>query len=97
METMGLNYDVRPERRDDFLNYARSILAAMDGFDGHGQTRLYIDDADENSLMIYSEWESFQHFRDFMGSDAFKKVTVDTKDMLSGRPKHTVYRVSEPG
>jgi len=29
-----------------------------------------------------------------MASDAFKQVTVDTKDMLSGRPKHTVYRVS---
>ena len=97
METMGLNYDVRPERRDDFLDYARAIVGAMDGFEGHGQTRLYIDDADENSIMIYSEWESFQHFRSFMGSDAFTKVKVDTKDMLTGRPKHTVYRVSEPG
>ena len=94
METIGLNYDVRPERRDDFMNYARAILGAMKGVDGHGETRLYVDDANENSLMIYSEWESFGHFKEFMGSDAFKKVTVDTKDMLSGRPKHTVYRVS---
>ena len=95
METIGLNYDVRSERRDDFLQYARAILAAMDGFDGHVQTRLYSDDADENSLMIYSEWESVQQFRQFMGSDAFKQVKVDTKDMLTGRPKHTVYRVSD--
>ena len=94
METIGLNYDVRPERRDDFLDYARAVLAAMDGFDGHGTTRLYVDDADQNSLMIYSEWETFDKFRAFMGSDAFKQVTVDTKDMLSGRPKHTVYRVA---
>ena len=94
METIGLNYDVKPERRDDFLAYARAVLAAMNGFEGHGETRLYIDDADENSLMIYSEWESFDMFRAFMGSDAFKKVTVDTKDMLTGKPKHTVYRVS---
>lgn len=94
METIGLNYDVRPERRDDFLEYARAVLKAMEGVDGHGETRLYIDDADQNSLMIYSEWESFRHFRDFMASDAFKQVTVDTKEMLSGRPKHTVYRVS---
>ena len=94
METMGLNYNVRPERRDDFLSYARAVLGAMDGFEGHGETRLYIDDADENSLMIYSEWDSFDKFKAFMGSDAFKQVTVDTKDMLSGRPKHTVYRVS---
>ena len=94
METIGLNYDVRPERRDDFLEYARAVLGAMEGVDGHGETRLYIDDADQNSLMIYSEWESFRHFREFMASDAFKQVTVDTKEMLSGRPKHTVYRVS---
>ena len=45
METIGLNYDVRPERRDDFTDYARAVLAAMDGFDGHGQTKLYVDDA----------------------------------------------------
>ena len=94
METIGLNYDVRPERRSDFQEYARAVLAAMDGFDGHQQTRLYVDDADENSFMIYSNWDSVDKFRAFMGSDAFRKVTVDTKEMLSGRPKHTVYRVS---
>ncbi|MEM8884577.1 MAG: antibiotic biosynthesis monooxygenase [Planctomycetota bacterium] len=94
MDTIGLNYDVRPERREDFRNYAHAVLGAMDGFDGHQQTKLYVDDADENSFMIYSAWETFDKFKAFMGSDAFKQVTMDTKDMLSRRPKHTVYRVS---
>ena len=94
METIGLNYDVRPERRDDFIDYSRAILAAMDGFDGHEATRLYIDDADANSIMIYSRWESMDQFKAFMGSDAFKQVTVDTKDMLTARPKHTVYKTT---
>ena len=94
METIGLNYDVRPERRDDFLDYARAVLKAMDGFEGHQETRLYVDDADANSLMIYSRWENMDQFKAFMGSDAFKQVTVDTKDMLSARPKHTVYKTT---
>ena len=94
METIGLNYDVRPERRDDFVDYARSVLGAMDGFEGHEETRLYVDDGDANSLMIYSRWESMDQFKAFMGSDAFKQVTVDTKDMLTARPRHTVYKTT---
>ena len=94
METIGLNYDVRADRRDDFVTYARDVIAAMDGFDGHEATRLYIDDGDNNSLMIYSRWESMDQFKAFMGSDDFKQVTVDTKDMLTARPKHTVYQTT---
>ena len=92
METIGLNYDVRPDRRDEFLAYARNVLSAMDGFDGHEETRLYIDDADANSMMIYSRWEGMDEFRAFMGSDAFKEVMGDTREMLTARPKHTVYK-----
>jgi len=94
MQTIGLNYDVRPERRDDFLSYARKVLAAMDGFEGHDETRLYIDDADANSLMIYSRWASMDNFRTFMGSDGFKQAMGDTKDMLTKRPSHTVYQAT---
>ncbi|MHC4849319.1 MAG: antibiotic biosynthesis monooxygenase family protein [Planctomycetota bacterium] len=94
MQTIGLNYDVRPERRDDFLTYARNVLAAMDGFEGHDETRLYVDDADANSLMIYSRWASVDDFRTFMGSDGFKKAMGDTKDMLTKRPSHTVYQAT---
>ena len=94
MQTIGLNYDVRPERRDDFLTYARNVLAAMDGFEGHDGTRLYVDDADANSLMIYSRWASFDDFRTFVGSDGFKQAMGDTKDMLTKRPSHTVYQAT---
>jgi heme-degrading monooxygenase HmoA len=94
MQTIGLNYDVRPERRDDFLTYARNVLAAMDGFEGHDETRLYIDDADANSLMIYSRWASMDNFRTFMGSDGFKQAMGDTKEMLTKRPSHTVYQAT---
>lgn len=94
MQTIGLNYDVRPERRDEFLTYARNVLAAMDGFDGHDETRLYVDDADPNSLMIYSRWQSVDQFRAFLGSDAFKQAMGDTRDMLTGRPRHTVYEAT---
>ena len=92
METIGLNYDVRADRREDFLAYARDVLAAMDGFDGHEQTRLYVDDADANSMMIYSRWEGMDQFRAFMGSEAFKQVKGETREMLTARPSHTVYK-----
>jgi heme-degrading monooxygenase HmoA len=43
--------------------------------------------------LITSEWSDEQAFRDFMGSQAFRKVTDWGKEqILSGRPQHKIYR-----
>jgi heme-degrading monooxygenase HmoA len=42
--------------------------------------------------LIVSRWKSEQAFRDFIASDAFKKVTDWGKqNILAGRPRHTTY------
>ncbi len=91
MQTIGLNYDVKPERVEEFTSYTMKVLEAMQDFEGHIETRLYADVARPNSMMIYSNWESVAQFRAFMRSDAFKAAIGDTTDMLEGMPSHKVY------
>lgn len=91
MQTIGMNYDVKPERVDEFVEYSLKVLEAMKGFDGHLETRLYSDVTRPNSLMIYSNWESVDQFNVFMRSDAFKQAIGETSGMLEGMPSHKVY------
>ena len=76
----------------EFQTYSLEVIEAMQGFEGHVETRLYADVARPNSMIIYSNWESIDHFRAFMRSDAFKAATGDTRDMLEGMPTHRVYQ-----
>lgn len=92
MQTLGLNYDVKPEYVAEFTEYSLRVLDAMQGFDGHVETRLYADVSRPNSMMIYSNWETIEQFRAFMRSDAFKAAIGDTKDMLLSMPTHKVYQ-----
>lgn len=91
MITFGLNYDVKPEFTDEFERVSLQALQAMQGVPGHRETRLYRDVQRPNSYMIYSDWETKQHFTAFLRSDAFKKVQATGRDMLENRPRHNIY------
>ena len=56
----------------------------MDGFEGHQETRLYADDADENSLMIYSRWENMDQFRAFMCDNALRMYSEANPKFFAG-------------
>jgi len=99
MQTIGMNYDVKPERVDEFVDYSLNVLEAMKGFDGHIETRLFSDVIRPNSLMIYSNWESVEQFKLFVRSDAFKQAVGETVDMWKVcRPTRSTKRlvVSSP-
>jgi chlorite dismutase len=91
MKTFGLNYDVKPDYVDEFKQYTLRVIDAMQGVDGHVETRLYVDAVRPNSMMIYSNWDTVEEFRTFMRSDAFKAAIGETMDMLEGMPSHKVY------
>ena len=92
MNTIGLNYDVKPEFVEDFKEYTKQVMDAMQGFEGHIETRLYADAFKPTSLMIYSEWENVSLFRAFVTSDAFKEAQKGGAKMLAGRPSHKVFQ-----
>ena len=91
MLTYGFHYDVKPEHREEFLKISNAALTLMKTLPGHIQTKLMEDVNEPNAFMIYSEWESNEHFKGFMNSQEFKNVQTATVDMLRGRPKHQIY------
>ena len=91
MKTFGLNYGIKPQYVNEFKDYSMKVIDLMKEWDGHNETRLYIDAAKPNSMMIYSNWETVEQFKNFMKSDAFKGAIGATYDMLEGMPSHKVY------
>lgn len=91
MKTFGLNYDIKPEYVEEFKAFSLNVIELMKQWQGHIETRLYIDAAKPNSMMIYSNWQTVEQFKDFMKSDAFKGAIRSTYDMLEGMPSHKVY------
>jgi quinol monooxygenase YgiN len=91
MITYGFQYDVKPDKREEFLKISNDALKAMESMKGHIMTKLFEDVNSPNSFMIYSEWESNDDFKVFMNSPEFKNVQNASRDMLTGRPKHKMY------
>lgn len=86
MQTFGLNYDVKPERTEDFKETLMQLIAAMQSRDGHVETRLFSDVAQPNSMMIYSNWRTKAEFAEFVRSDTFRQALNDAVEMLEGKP-----------
>jgi quinol monooxygenase YgiN len=95
MKTFGLNYDIKPEYIEEFKDFSLKVIDLMQAWDGHIETRLFIDAAKPNSMMIYSNWETVDQFKTFMKSDDFKGAIGATYDMLEGMPSHKVYEETD--
>lgn|GEM_PF-333555 len=92
MVTIGMNYNVLEGKAEVFERAFSSVLEAMTGIEGHSDSHLYRDVADEFNYLIVSEWSDEQAFSDFIKSDEFAKVTNWGKEqILAGPPKHQVY------
>jgi quinol monooxygenase YgiN len=88
MQTFGLNYDVKPERVEDFKSTLMQLIAEMRKSDGHIETRLYSDVEAPNSMMIYSNWKTKAEFGDFVRSETFQQALEKATEMLEHKPTH---------
>lgn len=93
MVTIGMNYSVLEGKEQIFEDACARVIAAMNGLDGHSESRLFKEvGAGQRHYLIVSTWSSEDAFRAFIASDAFKKVTNwGAQNILAGRPSHTVY------
>jgi len=95
MVTIGMNYDVLDGKDEIFVNAVAGVIKAMQGTEGHTDTRLFRDVHKPNSYLIVSDWSSEDAFNAFIRSETFQKVTNWGKEqILAGRPSHTVYQRS---
>jgi len=99
MVTIGLYYDVLPDKAKEFEKKFFDVLDHLKGMDGHQQSFLYQRVDDSSSYAIIGEWDSQEQFMVFIKSDAFREVTTWGKEqILRGRPRHKIYpRTEEMG
>ncbi len=97
MVTIGMNYQVLEGKEQIFEDACRKVLDTMGEADGHDGSELFrrVDDGGSGVYLIVSRWNDESAFRDFIASEAFKKVTNwGLKNILGGRPTHTTYRTN---
>jgi heme-degrading monooxygenase HmoA len=92
--TIGMNYFVLPGKEEVFEAACSKVVDTMRGIDGHEESSLYREVGDgDPTYLIVSRWADEEAFKNFIASDAFKKVTNWGKEnILSGRPRHTTYQ-----
>jgi heme-degrading monooxygenase HmoA len=96
MLTIGLYYDVIPDKAQLFEEKFFQVLELMKGMKGHKQSFLYRRVDDPYSYAIIGEWETQEDFLNFVRSEAFKQVTTwGREQVLRGAPRHKIYPRSE--
>lgn len=96
MLTIGLYYEVIPEKAKVFEEKFFQVLRLMEGMKGHQQSFLYQRVDDPYSYAIIAEWETQEDFLAFIRSDAFREVTTwGREQVLRGPPRHKIYPRTE--
>ncbi len=92
MLTVGMDYDVRPERVQEFEALWAQVAERMCETHGHLRSRLFRDVQRPHSYMILSEWTDRDAFTAFTSSPTFRGVTeLGAQDLLAGPPRHRVF------
>jgi chlorite dismutase len=86
--TMGMFYTVKPEHREEFVDRFGAVGDLLADMDGHFETDLMINSADENDMFIASQWRAREDAMDFFRSDAFRETVQWGRDVLADRPRH---------
>ena len=93
MITVGMNYEVIEGKQQEFEDKFNAVMTALNVADGHTSSALYRDVNEGNSYLIVSDWSDENAFTEFIKSPEFRAVTDWGKEqILSGRPRHKVYK-----
>jgi heme-degrading monooxygenase HmoA len=89
-----MNYFVRAGKEKVFEDACAKVLDVMQGMSGHDRSEIYrkLGGDEKPTYLIVSRWSSEDAFKDFVKSEAFKKVTSwGALNILEGPPRHTTY------
>ena len=96
MTTIGMHYDVKPGKEEEFEQGFLKTLEVLRGLPGHVESHLYEDVASRGSYVILSQWQRKEDFDAFLRSDAFKEaVAWGRAEILRGRPRHRIFNENE--
>jgi chlorite dismutase len=86
--TMGMFYSVKPAHREAFVETFEEVGEALAEMEGHLDTRLMVNVADENDMFIASQWRAKADAMDFFRSDEFRDTVEWGREILDDRPRH---------
>jgi heme-degrading monooxygenase HmoA len=86
--TMGMFYTVKPEYREEFVDTFEEVGDALDDMEGHFETRLMVNETDENDMFIASQWREKDDAMAFFRSEDFRETVQWGREVLDGRPRH---------
>ena len=86
--TMGMFYTVKPDYREAFVERFETVGGMLAELDGHIETDLMVNAADENDMFIASQWTEKEAALEFFRSDAFRDTVQWGRDVLADRPRH---------
>lgn len=96
MVTVGMYYDVIPEKAALFLAKFQDVLHVLKTIPGHTSSYLYQRVDDPSSFAILSEWDDQAAFLEFIRSDTFRQVTTwGREQILRSMPRHKIYPRAE--
>lgn len=86
--TMGMFYTVKPDYQEEFVEKFEVVGGLLGEIDGHHDTDLMVNVADENDMFIASQWRSKEDAMTFFRSDEFRDTVQWGRDVLADRPRH---------
>lgn len=93
MINVGFYYSVVSGREEDFEQRFLEVVKMLKNSEsGIRDAKLYRELGTPGEYMIFTEWESVEHFRKFTESMAFKNTTEEGKKILKSHPRHIVLR-----
>jgi heme-degrading monooxygenase HmoA len=96
MTTIGMHYDVKPGKEEEFEQGFLRTIDLLKRLPGHVESHLYEDVASRGSYVILSQWQRKEDFDAFLRSDAFKDaVAWGRAEILRGRPRHRIFNENE--
>ena len=92
MTTIGMHYEVKPGKEEEFEQGFLGVLNLLKTLPGHIESHMYEDIESRGSYVILSQWESKEAYGQFLSSPEFAKAVAWGKaEILRSRPKHKVF------
>ena len=86
--TMGMFYTTKPDHREEFVERFDTVGGLLADMEGHRETDLLVNRADENDMFISSQWRSREDAMEFFRSEAFRETVSFGREVLADRPRH---------
>jgi heme-degrading monooxygenase HmoA len=92
MTTIGMHYEVKPGKEEEFERGFLGVLQLLKTLPGHVESHMYEDIESRGSYVILSQWESKEAYGRFLSSPEFARAVAWGKaEILRSRPRHKVF------